>query len=43
MLGPLQVLSAKLKLDFNGITNSNKPSEPQVSDPAPAVAALRKK
>ncbi len=43
VLGPLQVLSAKLKLDFNGITNGNKPSEPQVSDPAPAVAAIRKK
>ncbi len=43
VLGPLQMLSAKLKLDFNGITTSNNPSEPQVTQPAPAVAALRKK
>lgn len=43
VLGPLQVLSAKLKLDFNGITASNNPSEPQVTQPAPAFAALRKK
>jgi len=43
VLGPLQVLSAKLKLDFNGISSGNKPAEPQVTDPAPAVAAIRKK
>ena len=43
VLGPLQVLSAKLKLDFNGITSSNKPSEPQVTEPAPALAAIRRK
>jgi len=42
-LGPLQVLSAKLKLDFNGITSSNKPSEPQVTEPSPTFAAIRKK
>ena len=43
VLGPLQILSAKLKLDFNGITSSNKPSEPQVTEPSPAVAAIRRK
>lgn len=43
VLGPLQMLSAKLKLDFNGITSSNNPSEPQVTQPAPAFAAIRKK
>ena len=42
-LGPLQMLSAKLKLDFNGITNSNTPSQPQVSEPAPIVSAIRKR
>ena len=43
VLGPLQVLSAKLKLDFNGISSNNSPSEPQVTQPAPAFAAIRKK
>ena len=43
VLGPLQMLSAKLKLDFNGITNSNNPSQPQVTEPAPIVTAIRKK
>src|SRR5438477_5213980 len=42
VLGPLQMLSAKLKLDFNGITSSNKPSEPQATQAAP-VAAFRTK
>ncbi len=42
-LGPLQMLSAKLKLDFNGITNSNNPSQPQVTEPAPIVTAIRRK
>jgi hypothetical protein len=40
VLGPLQTLSAKLKLDFNGIGRDNTPSEPQVTQP---VSALRKK
>ncbi len=43
VLGPLQMLSAKLKLDFNGITSPNTPSQPQVTEPSPAVAAIRKK
>ena len=43
VLGPLQMLSAKLKLDFNGITNSNNPSQPQVTEPSPVVSAIRKK
>jgi hypothetical protein len=42
VLGPLQMLSAKLKLDFNGITNSNAPSEPHATQQAP-VAAFRTK
>lgn len=41
VLGPLQMLSAKLKLDFNGITSGNKPSEPQVNQ-APVAAFGRK-
>ena len=43
VLGPLQMLSAKLKLDFNGITSSNTPSQPQVTQPTPAVAAIGRK
>ena len=43
VLGPLQTLSAKLKLDFNGITNSNNPSQPQVTEPSPVVTAIRKR
>ena len=40
VLGPLQTLSAKLKLDFNGIGRDNTPSEPQVTQP---VSAVRRK
>ena len=40
VLGPLQTLSAKLKLDFNSISSGNAPSQPTVTEP---VTALRKK
>ena len=40
VLGPLQTLSAKLKLDFNGINRDNTPSQPQTTEP---VTAFRKK
>ena len=40
VLGPLQTLSAKLKLDFNSISSPNAPSQPTVSEP---VTALRRK
>ena len=40
VLGPLQTLSAKLKLDFNGIYRDNTPSQPQTTEP---VTAFRKK
>ena len=42
ILGPLQTLSAKLKLDFNGINSGNAPSQPQATQAAP-VAAFRTK
>jgi hypothetical protein len=41
VLGPLQQLSAKLRLDFNGINSGNKPSEPQVNQAS--VAAIGRK
>jgi hypothetical protein len=40
VLGPLQMLSAKLKLDVNSISSGNAPSEPTVSQP---VTGIRKK
>ena len=40
VLGPLQTLSAKLKLDFNSISSGNAPSQPTVTEP---VTAFRKK
>jgi len=40
VLAPLQALSAKLKLDVNGINRGNEPSQPTVSEP---VTAIRRK
>ncbi|TMH63540.1 MAG: hypothetical protein E6H57_17025 [Betaproteobacteria bacterium] len=40
VLGPLQALSSKLKLDVNSIASGNAPSEPTVSQP---VTGIRKK
>jgi hypothetical protein len=40
VLGPLQQLSSKLKLDVNSIAAGNAPSNPTVTQP---VSALRKK
>jgi len=45
MLAPLQTLSAKLKLDVNGITGSGAPSAPAgaPADPQQPLSAVRRK